>query len=64
VTNTASGDRGGRPATVQGGYVLARAGGSRAAFDMGVRGPLSRLAPQQAASAPSEPESDRADHTP
>ncbi|MEU0257613.1 TetR/AcrR family transcriptional regulator, partial [Streptomyces sp. NPDC006184] len=33
-------------ATVQGGYVLARASGSRAAFDAGVRGLLSLLAPR------------------
>ena len=33
-------------ATVQGGYVLARASGSPAAFDKGVRGLLSLLAPQ------------------
>jgi AcrR family transcriptional regulator len=33
-------------ATVQGGYVLARASGSPAAFDAGVRGLLSLLAPQ------------------
>lgn len=33
-------------ATVQGGYVLARASGSPAAFDTGVRGLLSLLAPQ------------------
>ena len=33
-------------ATVQGGYVLARASGSPTAFDMGVRGLLSLLAPQ------------------
>lgn len=32
-------------ATVQGGYVLARASGSPAAFDAGVRGLLSLLAP-------------------
>jgi AcrR family transcriptional regulator len=32
-------------ATVQGGYVLARASGSPAAFDVGVRGLLSLLAP-------------------
>ena len=34
-------------ATVQGGYVLARAAGSPGAFDAGVRGLLSLLAPQQ-----------------
>jgi TetR/AcrR family transcriptional repressor of nem operon len=34
-------------ATVQGGYVLARASGSPAAFDVGVRGLLSLLAPYQ-----------------
>ncbi|MFB7310827.1 TetR/AcrR family transcriptional regulator [Streptomyces sp. NPDC056192] len=33
-------------ATVQGGYVLARASGSTAAFDAGVRGLLSLLAPR------------------
>jgi hypothetical protein len=33
-------------ATVQGGYVLARASGSPAAFDTGVRGLLSLLKPQ------------------
>ncbi|MER7404694.1 TetR/AcrR family transcriptional regulator [Streptomyces sp. NPDC000070] len=35
-------------ATVQGGYVLARASGSPAAFDAGVRGLLSLLAPRPA----------------
>ncbi|MET8163358.1 TetR/AcrR family transcriptional regulator [Streptomyces sp. NPDC005329] len=35
-------------ATVQGGYVLARASGSRTAFDAGVRGLLSLLAPRPA----------------
>jgi AcrR family transcriptional regulator len=35
-------------ATVQGGYVLARASGSPAAFDVGVRGLLSLLAPRPA----------------
>jgi AcrR family transcriptional regulator len=35
-------------ATVQGGYVLARASGSPAAFDAGVRGLLSLLAPRSA----------------
>ncbi|MGC5345508.1 TetR/AcrR family transcriptional regulator [Streptomyces sp. DT171] len=35
-------------ATVQGGYVLARASGSTAAFDAGVRGLLSLLAPRGA----------------
>ncbi|GGW12156.1 TetR family transcriptional regulator [Streptomyces capoamus] len=35
-------------ATVQGGYVLARASGSPAAFDAGVRGLLSLLAPPSA----------------
>ncbi|MEU6772478.1 TetR/AcrR family transcriptional regulator [Streptomyces sp. NPDC046759] len=35
-------------ATVQGGYVLARAAGSPAAFDTGVRGLLSLLAPRTA----------------
>ncbi|EFL30159.1 TetR family transcriptional regulator [Streptomyces viridochromogenes DSM 40736] len=35
-------------ATVQGGYVLARASGSPAAFDAGVRGLLSLLAPRTA----------------
>lgn len=34
-------------ATVQGGYVLARASGSPAAFDAGVRGLLSLLAPRE-----------------
>ncbi|MFF7853446.1 TetR family transcriptional regulator [Streptomyces sp. NPDC007904] len=34
-------------ATVQGGYVLARASGSPAAFDAGVRGLLALLAPRQ-----------------
>ncbi|MFF5498387.1 TetR/AcrR family transcriptional regulator [Streptomyces aquilus] len=34
-------------ATVQGGYVMARAAGSPAAFDAGVRGLLSLLAPRQ-----------------
>ncbi|MEV6396770.1 TetR/AcrR family transcriptional regulator [Streptomyces sp. NPDC051907] len=37
-------------ATVQGGYVLARASGSSAAFDTGVRGLLALLAPRPAAS--------------
>ncbi|MFE7074309.1 TetR/AcrR family transcriptional regulator [Streptomyces sp. NPDC057620] len=36
-------------ATVQGGYVLARASGSTAAFDTGVRGLLSLLAPRSPA---------------
>ncbi|MFE9438588.1 TetR/AcrR family transcriptional regulator [Streptomyces sp. NPDC006602] len=36
-------------ATVQGGYVLARASGSPAAFDVGVRGLLSLLAPDRPA---------------
>ncbi|MFE1795348.1 TetR/AcrR family transcriptional regulator [Streptomyces sp. NPDC059517] len=36
-------------ATVQGGYVLARASGSTAAFDAGVRGLLSLLAPRSPA---------------
>ncbi|WP_030660539.1 TetR/AcrR family transcriptional regulator [Streptomyces cellulosae] len=36
-------------ATVQGGYVLARASGSPAAFDAGVRGLLSLLAPDRPA---------------
>ncbi|MFI9151516.1 TetR/AcrR family transcriptional regulator [Streptomyces sp. NPDC053367] len=34
-------------ATVQGGYVLARASGSTAAFDAGVRGLLTLLAPEE-----------------
>jgi hypothetical protein len=34
-------------ATVQGGYVLARASGSPAAFDAGVRGLLALLAPRE-----------------
>ncbi|GAA3589657.1 TetR/AcrR family transcriptional regulator [Streptomyces osmaniensis] len=38
-------------ATVQGGYVLARASGSPAAFDAGVRGLLSLLAPRQSTRA-------------
>ncbi|MEU6476933.1 TetR/AcrR family transcriptional regulator [Streptomyces sp. NPDC047017] len=38
-------------ATVQGGYVLARASGSPAAFDAGVRGLLSLLAPHGTPSA-------------
>ncbi|MFJ1970050.1 TetR/AcrR family transcriptional regulator [Streptomyces sp. NPDC087903] len=38
-------------ATVQGGYVLARASGSPAAFDTGVRGLLSLLAPRVDVSA-------------
>ncbi|MGW2560977.1 TetR/AcrR family transcriptional regulator [Streptomyces sp. NPDC001514] len=36
-------------ATVQGGYVLARASGSTAAFDTGVRGLLALLAPRDSA---------------
>ncbi|MEV0490233.1 TetR/AcrR family transcriptional regulator [Streptomyces atratus] len=43
-------------ATVQGGYVLARASGSTAAFDAGVRGLLSLLAPRTGSgSTPSPP---------
>ncbi|GAA4060038.1 TetR/AcrR family transcriptional regulator [Streptomyces shaanxiensis] len=38
-------------ATVQGGYVLARASGSPAAFDVGVRGLLSLLAPRDETTA-------------
>ncbi|MFI6206213.1 TetR/AcrR family transcriptional regulator [Streptomyces sp. NPDC051041] len=38
-------------ATVQGGYVLARASGSPAAFDTGVRGLLSLLAPPRSPAA-------------
>jgi AcrR family transcriptional regulator len=38
--------------TVQGGYVLARASGSSAAFDTGVRGLLSLLAPRSDPPAP------------
>lgn len=38
-------------ATVQGGYVLARASGSPAAFDAGVRGLLALLAPAAPGSA-------------
>ncbi|MFI2642355.1 TetR/AcrR family transcriptional regulator [Streptomyces sp. NPDC018610] len=47
-------------ATVQGGYVLARASGSPAAFDAGVRGLLSLLAPGDARQAPRVPHT----HTP
>lgn len=39
-------------ATVQGGYVLARASGSTAAFDAGVRGLLSLLAPRTGSACP------------
>ncbi|MFE7327710.1 TetR/AcrR family transcriptional regulator [Streptomyces sp. NPDC057565] len=39
-------------ATVQGGYVLARASGSTAAFEAGVRGLLSLLAPRTGSASP------------
>ncbi|NGO41583.1 TetR/AcrR family transcriptional regulator [Streptomyces ureilyticus] len=42
-------------ATVQGGYVLARASGSPAAFDAGVRGLLSMLAPAASKARPERP---------
>ncbi|GAA3476881.1 hypothetical protein GCM10018966_014100 [Streptomyces yanii] len=42
-------------ATVQGGYVLARASGSTAAFDAGVRGLLSLLAPRTGSASPACP---------